>query len=305
MRVAVTGAAGFIGGAVCRAAVTAGWQVYAFSRREFAIPGAVHHRWDIDTGRFIDPPEVDVVVHAAGAVTDWGPAAPIWRTNLDGTRHVVATFPGARLVHISSASVYDPYVPTVCAREDAAPVDRYLTPYAASKAAAERLLAGRPATVVLRPHAVYGPGDRTLLPRILDAVRGSALWMVGDGRTRQSLTSVDNLVAATLLACRPDAPAGVYNVADAEPVAVGDALREFLAARGLPARIRTLPVGPAWVLAGVAETAWRLARRPHPPRLTRYAIAHLAMERTLDLTAAREGLGLRPTPTSFEGAGAW
>jgi hypothetical protein len=54
-----------------------------------------------------------------------------------------------------------------------------------------------------------------------------------------------------------------------------------------------------------AETAWRLARRPRPPRLTRYAISHLAVERTLALGAAREGLGLDPVPTSFDGALAW
>jgi 2-alkyl-3-oxoalkanoate reductase len=305
MRVAVTGASGFIGGAVCRAAVNAGWQVHAFGRRATAIPGAVYHRWDIDTGPLAHPPEIDVVVHAAAAVRDWGPTAPIWRTNLEGTRHLLATFPDARLVHVSSASVYDPYVPTVCAREDAAPVDRYRTAYAASKAAAERLIAARPATVVLRPHAVYGPGDRTLLPRVLRAVRGNTLWIVGDGRTQQSLTSVANLVAATLLACDPAAPSGTYNIADARSVAVGDALREFLAARGVRVRVRTIPQRPAWVLASIAEATARLARRPYPPRLTRYAVAHLAVERTLDLTRARRTLGLRPTLTSFEGADTW
>ena len=305
MRIAVTGASGFIGGAVCRAAVAASWRVYAFGRRPVRIAGAQYRQWDVDRGPLGDPPAVDVVVHAAAAVTDWGPAAPIWRTNLDGTRHVLATFGATRLVHLSSASVYDPYVPTVCALEGAAPVHRYLTPYAASKAAAERLLAGRPGTVVLRPHAVYGPGDHTLLPRILGAVRGSTLWIVGEGRALQSLTSLDNLVAATVLSCAPGAPDGVYNIADAQPVTVGTALRDLLAARGLPVRVRRLPVGPAWALAGAAETVWRLARRPHPPRLTRYAISHLAVERTLDLTAARERLGFHPEPTSFEGASRW
>ncbi|WP_433088746.1 NAD-dependent epimerase/dehydratase family protein [Dactylosporangium sp. CA-052675] len=295
MRIAVTGAAGFVGGAVARAAAGAGWRVHAFGRAQ----------WDIDRGPLPDPPAVDAVVHCAAGVNDWGPAAPTWRTNVDGTRHVAQTFPGVRLVHISSASVYDPFVPTVCAREDAAPVSRYLTAYAASKAAAERFLASRPATVVLRPHAVYGPGDRVLLPRILGAIRGSNLWIVGDGRTRQSLTAIGNLVDAALRACEPDAPPGVYNVGDAEPVAVADALRELLAARGLRVGVRTLPVRPAWAVAGAAEAAWRLARRRRPPRLTRYAIAHLAMERTLDLTAGRTRMGLRPAPTSFAGAETW
>ena len=305
MRIAVTGATGFIGGAVGRAAVARGWTVHAFGRRAAGLDGAVYRRWDLDAGPLADPPAVDAVVHCAAAVSDWGDPRAIWRTNLAGTRHVTASFPAVPMVHVSSASVYDPFVPSVGVREDVAPVRRYLTAYAASKAAAERHLAGRPRTVILRPHAVYGAGDRVLLPRILGAVRGRTLWIVGDGRARQSLTGIGNLIDAVLLGCDPAVPPGVYNVADAEPVTVGAALRELLAVRGLDVRVRGLPLRPAWALAALTESAARLAGRSAPPRLTRYAISHLAMERTLDLTAARERLGLRPAPTDFTGAATW
>jgi nucleoside-diphosphate-sugar epimerase len=295
VRLAVTGAAGFVGSAVCRAATAAGHEVHAFTRRD----------WDLRSGPLPGPPRVDAVVHAGALVTDWGPATPIWRTNVDGTAHVAASFPGTRLVFVSTASVYDPFTPTVDAHESQAPVTRYLTAYAASKAAAERLLSGRPDTVILRPHAVYGPGDPTLLPRILAAVRGNTLLVPGTGRSPHSLTSLDNLVAAVLLACVPTAPAGTYNVADAAPVALDDALSRLLAERGLPVRIRHLPLRPSWTIAGLLEATYRLARSSRPPRLTRYAISHLALERTLDLTAARERLGFHPTPTCFTGAASW
>ncbi|MEU0664206.1 NAD-dependent epimerase/dehydratase family protein [Streptomyces lavendulocolor] len=295
MRIAVTGARGFVGGAVCRAAAERGWTVHALTRAD----------WDLTTGPWAGAPRVDAVVHAAAAVADWGAPGPVWHANLTGTRNVAASFPGARLVHISSASVYDPFRPTVHADESEAPVRRYLTPYAASKAAAERALSGRSDTVVLRPHAVYGPGDRTLLPRVLGAVRGGSLWLPGDGTAPQSLTHIDNLTAAALLACDRAAPPGTYNVADAEPVPIGEALRALLAARGVRVRLRTLPARAASAAAVAAETAWRLTRRPRPPRLTRYAISHLAVERTLALGAARESLGLEPVPTSFDGALAW
>jgi 2-alkyl-3-oxoalkanoate reductase len=299
MRIAVTGATGFVGGAVARAAAARGWTVHAYGRR----PGAVH--WDIAAGPLTDAPPVDVVVHAAAAVTDWGPAAPVWRANVEGTRNVLASFPRARFVHISTASVYDPFVPTVRAPESVAPVTRYLTAYGASKAAAERLLAGRPDTVVLRPHAVYGPGDPTLLPRLLCAIRGRTLVLPGDGRTRHTLTAVGTLVDAALRACDRTAPPGVYNVGDAEPVALVEAVSAVLAERGLDIGIRFVPVGPAWALAALTERAARMARRTTPPRLTRYAVSHLGYERTLDLTAARTRLGLHPAPTSFAGAADW
>jgi nucleoside-diphosphate-sugar epimerase len=296
MRIAVTGATGFVGNAVRRAAEARGWEVHPFGRR----PGVRH--WDITSGPLADPPEVDAVVHAAAAVADETASAAMWRTNVDGTRHVADTFPGTRLVHISTASVYDPFTATMNAAEAAGPVARYLNAYGESKAAAERLLTYRPDTVVLRPHAVYGPGDTTLLPRLLAAISGRNLVIVGDGRTRHSLTSIDNLVSAVLLACAPTAKPGTYNIADAEPVALEDALHEMFAERGLDVLIRHLPVRLAWWLATVAENTWRPARLA---QLSRYAVSHLGFERTLDITAARRDLGFRPTPTSFAGAREW
>lgn len=293
VRIAVTGAGGFVGAAVVAAARARGWAVHPLTRRE----------WDITTGPLPDPPAVDAVVHAAAAVTDRYDPDRIWAANLHGTRHVAAAFPGVRLVHVSTSSVYDPFAATVDAPESAGPAARHLTPYGASKAAAERLLAGRPDTVVLRPHAVYGPGDPTLLPRILGAVRGRTLVVAGDGGARHTLTAVGTLAGAALLGCT--GPPGVYNVGDAEPVTLDAALGTLLAERGLDVTVRHLPLRVAWALAGAAEEACRALRRPDPPRLTRYAVSQLGMERTLDLTAARTRLGLDPPPTSFAGAARW
>jgi nucleoside-diphosphate-sugar epimerase len=209
-------------------------------------------------------------------------------------------------VHISTASVYDPFRPTVMATEELAPVSRYGTAYAAQKAAAERLLASRPNTVVLRPRAVYGPGDRTVLPRLLAAVRADTLWLPGGGAVLQSLTSISNLCSAVLLACASSVD-GVFNVTDAEPLLLADALTEVLAERGLAGRVqlRPVPLRAALAAATVLEVAYRLARSPTPPRLTRYALGQVAVERTLDITAARTRLGYDPVPTSFTGAAHW
>jgi nucleoside-diphosphate-sugar epimerase len=296
VRLAVTGATGFVGGAVCRAARAAGWSVLALGRRAGA-----DRRWDITAGLLPDPPAVDAVVHCAGLASDTAPRRAQFAANVAGTANVLASFPGARFVHVSTASVYDPRRPTVLATEDRAPVARYPDAYGASKAAAERLVrARRPDAVVLRPHAVYGPGDTTLLPRVLGAVRRGRLLAVGDGTQRVSLTSVANLAAACLLAARSEVP-GVFNIADAEPVLLADALSAVLAERGVAARVRFVPLAVAWPLACAAEAAgrWR------SPRLTRYAVTHLARERTLDITAARTALGYRPAATSFAGAARW
>ncbi|MEV4094113.1 NAD-dependent epimerase/dehydratase family protein [Streptosporangium saharense] len=305
MRIGVTGASGFVGGAVCRGAVDEGWQVWAFGRRPRVesehVGGAPYTSWDL-LGARPPLPEVDAVIHCAGSVTDWGPSPAIWAANVDGTRNAAAAFPQARFVHVSTASVYDPFTPTVMATEDAAPVRRYANAYGASKAAAEREL---DRAVILRPHAIYGRGDTTLLPRILGAVRGRRLLTVGDGRQRISLTSVGNLVQACLRAAAGPVRYGVFNVTDAEPVVLDAALRELITELGIDAEPYYLPPALAEPAAAVAEAVFRLLRRPRPPRLTRYAIGHLAVERTLDITAARTRLGYRPSATSFRGAAAW
>ncbi len=307
MRVAVTGASGFVGGAVCRAAVARGWETHAFGRRRSVaaahVAAAPYRSWDITAPPPDGLPEVDAVIHCAGSVTDWGPPQEIWAANVTGTRNVAAAFPGARFVHVSTASVYDPFRPTVRAAENEAPVRTYVNAYGASKAAAELALTGR--AIVLRPHAIYGPGDTTLLPRVLAAVRGRRLFAVGDGRQRISLTSVRNLAHACLLAASGPVETGVFNITDAEPLVLDDALRAILRERGLDAEPRYLPARLVEPLAAVAETACRLLRRPRPPTLTRYAIGHLAVERTLDISAAERVLGYRPGPTSFAGAASW
>ena len=310
MRIAVTGASGFVGGALCRAAVAAGHDVVAFGRRPSLDPahiaGVPYRSWDITSGPLPAPPRVDAVVHCAGSVTDHGRRAEMLAANRDGTRAVLEAFHRApRFVHVSTASVYDPRVPTVRARESAADGVRHRDPYGYSKAAAEHVVRTlRPNAIILRPHAVYGPGDTTLLPRLLDAVRHGRLIAVGTGRQLLSLTAVANLAAACLLAAEaPDGLAGTFNITDAAPLTLDAALRSFIAARDLPARPVYLPLATALPLAALAEAAARVTRRA--PRLTRYAVRHLALERTLDISAACDRLGYRPHATSFEGAAGW
>jgi nucleoside-diphosphate-sugar epimerase len=150
---------------------------------------------------------------------------------------------------------------------------------------------------------VYGPGDTTLLPRILAGVRRGRLALPNGGRVLHSLTHIDNLVAAVLAGLDPQAPAGAYNVADDAPVLLSEVLAEFLERRGVAARLVDLPYRTAYALAGGLETAARVTGRR--PRITRYAVSQLGLERTFDLTAARTHLNYRPTPTSLVGATTW
>jgi nucleoside-diphosphate-sugar epimerase len=198
--------------------------------------------------------------------------------------------------------VYDAFVPNVEVAEWAAPVRRFLSTYAESKTYAEFELAGTDA-VILRPHAVYGPGDSTLLPRLIAGVRRGRLVLPEGAEVRHSLTHIDNLVLAVRRALDPATPRGSYNVADDSPVVLAAVLREVFERRGMRVRLASIPYRAAFALAASLEAAARIRHRR--PSLTRYAVSQLGMERTLDLTAARTRLGYHPTPTTLDGAELW
>lgn len=304
MRIAVTGASGFIGGAVATALADAHHEVVGFGRRAhgWSHPAARYRVWDLDDGPLKADRDFEAVVHCAALADDWAPLPLALRANRDGTRTVVRSFPGARIVHLSTSSVYDAFVPNVDVSESAFPVRRFLSPYSESKTLAEFELAGTDA-VILRPHAVYGPGDTTLLPRLLAAVRRGRLVLPEGAEVRHSLTHVANLVEAVRCALDRRVARATFNVADDAPVVLADVLREFFARRGVRARLVSIPYASAFALAGSLEATARLRRRR--PALTRYAVSQVGRERTLDLTAARTRLGYAPTPTSLEGAESW
>ncbi len=280
----MTGASGFIGSAVATALAEGGHEVTAFGRRPdgWSHPRARYLQWDIAGGP--QQLEVDAVVHSAALADDWAARGDAMRTNQLGTRNVIASFPGARIVHLSSSSVYDAFAPNLRVSESEGPATEFLSTYSESKAAAEAELAGTDA-VILRPHAVYGPGDTTLLPRILAGIRGSRLVLPEGAEVSHTLTSIENLVDAVILGLT--GPAGIYNVGDDTDVLLAAVLREFLAKRGrADVSITSIPYRAAFTAAAALERLHTLTRAGRP-RITRYAVSQLGLERTLDLTAAR------------------
>ncbi|HVS05057.1 MAG TPA: NAD-dependent epimerase/dehydratase family protein [Candidatus Dormibacteraeota bacterium] len=302
MLIAVTGATGFVGGRVVESLARGGHHVLAFGRRprEAFRHGelAEYTQWNIAEGPrpALALRPIDAVVHCAGTVTDWGPTTEFDAVNARGTEAVLASFTAeARFVHLSTSSVYDHRRPAEPIDETAAYARRPLNAYVRTKVAAEHavLRSGRQA-IILRPHAIYGPGETKLLPRLLAARRFGHLLAVGDGRNRMSLTHIDNLVHAIELALLPRSPAGVYNVADSEAEPLGVLLSSLLVAFGLPPDIFYLPRRAAWPIASAMESVFLTVRASRPPLLTRYVVSQLASDCVLDTRRARTMLGYQP-----------
>ena len=303
--VAVTGATGFIGASVVRRLVARGDRVFAFGGREASdlakLSGVTYRQWRLPS-ELGDCPRVEAVVHCAGTVTDWSSESLFDRVNVEGTRCVLRAFRDAsRFVHVSTASVYDPWKPWQHIQEDVPYPQRYLNKYARSKMLAEVAVREvRPDAVILRPHAVYGRGDQKLLPRLFEARWFGWQMAVGDGRNRISITHVGNLVHAVERSIDASV-SGTFNIADLAEPTVDELLRQILSAAGLQPRIAYVPTAAAWPLGQAMEVVWSVFGLSHPPRLTRYVVSQLSHEGTLDLSAARARLGYAPTVAYAEG----
>jgi nucleoside-diphosphate-sugar epimerase len=194
----------------------------------------------------------DVVVHCAGIVAA-SRASAFDAVNVDGTAALLrAMGPATRIVHLSSLAAREPGLST----------------YAASKHRAEQLMLGegRPATSIVRPPAVYGPGDRVTLP-IFQQLRRGLLVAPAAGAARFSLLFVADLASLLVeLALTPFAAACPLEPDDGRPG--GYAWSDLAAVAGevMGRRIRTLHLPPRalWPLAVGAEIWGRLANRPPP-----------------------------------------
>jgi nucleoside-diphosphate-sugar epimerase len=291
MKIAVTGASGFCGGAVARLAVATGMDVVCLGRRPG--PVGVHVPWDA-TRAEPDLAGADVVVHLAAAVGDPGPGpaeeARFRAVNVDGTARLLDSAGGRPVVWVSSASVYRPGPYPEAVRENH-PVDAQRTAYGRTKAAAERLALDAGA-VVLRPRAVYGIGDRHLLPRLHRIVHAGRAWLPGPD-VPMSLTAVENLATACLAALGATArtgtggpwPPGAYNIADDRTYR-----RDAIAATVLGVPVRHVPLRVIRPLTTVSEL---FASRPV---LTRYAVDQLTDGMVLDTTRAH-AQGWHPSRT--------
>ncbi|MHA3836426.1 NAD-dependent epimerase/dehydratase family protein [Terrabacter sp. AAH1] len=303
MRVAVTGASGFVGGVVSEALLRRGHDVLALSRRPVRPrPGLEHRRWDLTSGPLPEPGAVDAVVHVAAHVDEWDPWPVHEAVTVEGTRSVLRTWPHAHIVLVSSCSVYPlraPHAPRHRLTEAVPVTSRPLSAYSRAKAAQERLVLAREDAVVLRPHAVHGPGDTTLLPRLERARRRGLLLCPGSHSTRLHLTDVSLVAEAAAAACESGSCTGVLNVADAAPLRLAEVVAGVAAANAWTERPVFTGTPAAWVAALLLEGAARAAGSTTAPLLTAYAVSHLAVSREFDTTRLRTQLGVEPRPTDL------
>jgi len=310
----ITGASGFIGGALARRLVADGWTVTALARSDAAragveANGAQAKPDDLGDLRALQAgmDGAEVVFHAAAHLGDWGRRQDFVRDNVNGTSNVLdaARAAGvARVVHVGTEAALMHGKPLIEVDERAPLQPSSPALYSATKAQAEALVVAAAGdgleTVVVRPRLVWGTGDTTILPAIAEEVRKGRFVWVGGGRHLTSTTHIDNVVEGLILAATKGASGGVYFVTDGTPVVFREFITDLLATQGVEAPTRNLPRALVGALAGAGETLWRL-RLPGRPPVTRLAYWLSAQECTIDISRARRDLDYVPVRTIDDG----
>jgi nucleoside-diphosphate-sugar epimerase len=314
----VTGGGGFLGGAVVRRLIARGDRVRSLSRdrhRALDALGVEQHQGDVADAVAVSAAVAgcDVVLHVAAKAGLWGRYLDYHRANVGGTENVVAAcckHDVRRLVYTSSPSVIFDGRDMEGVDESVPYPAHYDAPYPKTKAIAERLVlaANGPdlATVALRPHLIWGPGDNHLVPRILARGRAGRLRRIGHGDNKIDATYIDNAADAHLLAADRLAPGSpiagkTYFIANGEPTPMWDLVNRILAAAGVAPVTRSVPVWAAVNAGRLFEVVYWLLGRSDEPPMTRLLARELATSHWFDLTAARRDLGYAPGVTTAEG----
>ena len=295
MKILVTGASGFVGSRfVARCAADASLEIHGVGRRRLTQPGYT----SLDLSRPFDLPfDPDVVIHAAARATPWGRHADYVRDNVDATRHVMDFCERRgrpKLIYVSSSSVFYGPGDQTGLTEHSPIGPRFVNTYAATKYAGEQLVHGYAGPwAIVRPRAVFGPGDTVLFPRVLAAAKAGRLpLLTSDGPPAVGdLIYIDTLVDYLRIVATRSEITGAYNLTNNEPVVIQDFLLDVFRRLDLPAPTRRVSVRTAMAAAAATEGLYRLLHLSSEPPITRFGVGVMAWSKTFDVQKALAELG--------------
>ena len=325
----ITGASGFIGGKIAERLLADGRRVRVLARRPVPLLAALGA--EVILGDLSDVAALrcgcagaGTVFHVAGRVGVWGPSTEFFRVNVEGTRAVIAACHESavpRLVFTSSPSVVYSGGNLSGVDESAPLCTRAPSAYPISKAAAEKLVSEAHseilATVSLRPHLVWGPGDKNLIPRVLASARQGRLKIIGAGQNKVDVTHITNVVDAHVLAERalclvtagtntgmaaasngaaisPSVGGKAYFITNGEPVVLWDWINELLRGIGAPEITKHVSLRTASIAGGLLESLWSVFPLKGDPPMTRFIAKEMATDHWFDISAAKRDLGYAP-----------
>jgi nucleoside-diphosphate-sugar epimerase len=151
---------------------------------------------------------------------------------------------------------------------------------------------------ILRPRAVFGPGDTVVFPRVLRAARAGTLpWIEADEMVMGDLIYIDSLVAYIIRAIERCAT-GSYNLTNDHPVPLLAFLGDVLGRLGLPPPTRRMRAKTMMRVATAIEAAYRVLPFLGEPPVTRFGVSVFSYSKTFDVSKALRDLGQPSVPFS-------
>lgn len=313
----VTGATGFVGSHVVERCHEQRIPVRAIVRR--GSETALLSQWgtELIEGELSDPSAVEqavrgtsVVVHCAAKVGDWGPVEPYREVNVRCLEKLLAAVEATgtlrRFIHVSSLGVYearDHHGTDETAEPSASGIDGYtLTKIEAENLVRQHIRERNLPATILRPGFIYGPRDRSVLPRLLERLRRRQVKFFGTGEQLMNNTFVGNLVDAIFAAIdRPQAAGQVYNITDEQLVSKREFICTVARLAGYPTPTASVPLGLARALTNISESVWRLLGKQEAPLLSSARFKFLGLNLDFSTDKARRELGYSPQ-TAFADA---
>ncbi len=314
----VTGGGGFLGGAVVRQLKARGDKPISYTRSRNAWLdeiGVEQRLGDLTNLEALKSAMTgcDLVIHVAAKAGVWGRYADYEATNITGTQNVIEACKASgirKLVYTSTPSIVHTGGDLEGVDESAPIASHSESYYPLTKAIAEKavIAANGPdlATVALRPHLIWGPGDPHLIPRLLSRARLGKLKRIGTRDVKVDVTYIDNAAEAHLLAAdRIDIGSPIagkaYFISNGEPVVLWDFLNRILTDAGVPPVTKTVPVWLARAAGWYLETVYRMFRFAGEPVMTRFVANQLSTSHWYDISAARRDLNYNPRVSIEEG----
>lgn len=317
MNALVTGGTGFLGQHLARRLLELGYTVRVLGRNT-----SIGNQLKTEGMQFIpldltDAPALmeacrgqSLVFHCGALSAPWGKERDFYNANVLGTRHLTQgcqKFGVSRLIHVSSPSIYFDGQDCLNIREDAPLPNRAVNFYAHTKRLAEieidnAFRSGLP-VVTIRPRALFGPGDHTILPRLIRANQRLGVPFINLGKALIDVTYIDNAVDALL--CCIDSPESTlghkYNVSNGTPTTVAALMHGLFGKLGQELRPLHVAYPVAHGLAALLEGLSHTVLLGREPLFTRYSMGVLAKSQTLDISRTQMELGYQPKITIEEG----
>lgn len=319
MKLFVTGGGGFLGLAIVRQLCAMGHTVVTYSRGNYPAidqSGVTHFNGDLSDYTKLKEAMTgcEGVFHVAAMTSPWGKYEEYYLANVTGTKHVLQACRelGIRyLVYTSSASVVYDGKDTEGLNESIPYPKKFNALYPQTKAIAEQLVrAANDAslkTVSLRPHLVWGPGDYTLLPRLIERSKAGKLRIIGRAPNLVDCTYIDNAAKAHIkafdqLLLDPSKVEGkAYFISQDMPIPMAELINRLIATAGCPPVTKHLPPAIARLTGRFIELTYRLFGISTEPVITLFLAQQLSTAHWYDISAAKRDFGYTADVTLEEG----